>query len=67
MARKTPKPKEELRPPNLMENREAAHQKIQSQIEKGQQYQKRSVDSEEELEELRSERQGWSDYNLALL
>ena len=67
MARRTSKPKEELRPPNLMEKKEVAHQKIQSQIEKGRQYRDRPINSQEELEELRSERQKWSDYNLELL
>ena len=67
MARKTPKPKEESPLPNLMENREAAHQKIQSQIEKGQQYRERFINSKEELEDLRAERQKWSEYNSELL
>ena len=67
MARRTSKPKEELRPPNLMENREAARQKIQSQIEKGQQYRERPINSEKELEKLDAERQKWSEYNLELL
>lgn len=53
-ARKTSRP-EELPPPKLVENREVAHQKIQSQIEKGQQYWDRSINSLEELDELYSE------------
>lgn len=67
MARRTSKPKEEVRPPNLMEKKEVAHQKIQAQIEKGQQYRARPINSEEELKELDTERQKWSDYNLELL
>lgn len=67
MARRASKPKEELRPPNLVENREAARQKIQSQIEKGEPYRKISINSEKKLEELDAERQKWSDYNFELL
>ena len=67
MARRTSKPKEELRPPNLMENREAARQKIQSRIEKGQQYEKMPINSKEELDDLHAERQKWSEYNSELL
>ena len=67
MARRTSKPKEGLQPPNLVESREAARQKIQFQIEKGQQYRERSIHSEKELEDLRAERRKWSDYNLELL
>ena len=67
MARRTSKPKEELLPPNLTENREVARQRIQSQIEKGQQYEKMPINSKEELDELYSERRKWSDYNSELL
>lgn len=67
MARRTSKPKEELPPPNLTENREVARQRIQSQIEKGQQYRERSINSKKKLEDLSAEWQRWSDYNLELL
>lgn len=67
MARRTSKQKEELPPPKLVENREVAHQKIQSQIEKGQQYREGFINSKEELEDLRAEWRKWSDYNLELL
>ena len=67
MARRTSKPKEGLQPPNLVESREVARQKIQFQIEKGQQYRERSINSKKELEDLHAERQKWSKYNLELL
>ena len=67
MPRRTSEPKEELPPPNLLENREVACRKIQSQIEKGQQCRDRSINSEKDLEEARAERLKWSNYNLELL
>ena len=53
--------------PKLRVSREEARQKIQMQIEKGQQLRDQSIDSDDELEEARAESRKWSDYNKTLL
>ena len=53
--------------PKLRVSREEAYQKIQMQIEKGQQLRDQSIDSDDELEEARAESRKWSDYNKTLL
>ena len=53
--------------PQLLKSREEARQKIQMQIEKGQQLRDQSIDSDDELEEARAESRKWSDYNKTLL
>ena len=53
--------------PKLLKSREEARQKIQMQIEKGQQLRDQSIDSDDELEEARAESRKWSDYNKTLL
>ena len=53
--------------PKLLVSREEAHQKIQKQIEKGQQFHKREIGSARILEEARAEGIQWSNYNKILL
>ena len=53
--------------PKLRVSREEANQKIQTQIEKGQQLRVRQINSHDELEEARTESIKWSDYNKTLL
>ena len=53
--------------PNLVVNREEADQKIQAQIEKGQELIDRWITSVEELKEAKSEFDNWSKYNEELL
>ncbi len=67
MATKTAKSTEELPPPNLTEPREIARNKIQAQIDKGQQIRAMEIRSQEQLEQVRAERSKWSKYNTELL
>lgn len=53
--------------PKLLVSREEARQKIEAQIEKGQQLRDQSIDSHNELEEARVESEKWSAYNGTLL
>ena len=53
--------------PKLRVSREEAHQKIEVQIEKGQQLHAQRIDSDGGLEEARTESIKWSDYNKTLL
>ena len=53
--------------PKLRVSREEANQKIQTQIEKGQQLRVRQINSHDELGEARTESIKWSDYNKTLL
>ena len=53
--------------PKLLVSREEAYQKIQAQIEKGQQLHARQIDSYDGLEEARTESKKWSKYNQVLL
>ena len=53
--------------PKLLVSREEAHQKIQKQIEKGQQLHKQEIGSSRILEEVRAEGLQWSNYNKILL
>ena len=52
---------------NLMVSRKEAEQKIQTQIDKGQQLVDRQILSEYDLEEADSEFDNWSKYNEVLL
>jgi len=67
MAQRKSTSSEKLPPPSLVESRPNAYQKLQTQIEKGQQIRNRSINSKEELEEARAERSKWSKYNAELL
>ena len=67
MARKTSQPIEKLPPPNLVVPRAVAYQKIQEQIDKGVLLRDRPINSEQGLDEARSERSKWSKYNSELL
>lgn len=67
MAKKAPRPTEKLPPPSLTEPRASVTQKIQVQIEKGQQIRNKEIRTKDELEEARSERSKWSKYNTELL
>ena len=53
--------------PKLRVSREEARQKIEAQIEKGQQLRDQSIDSDDELEEARAASEKWSAYNRTLL
>ena len=53
--------------PKLLVNRDEANQKIQAQIEKGQQLRVRRIDSYDELEDARADFFNWSEYNEKLL
>ncbi len=67
MAKKPPKSSEPLPPPNLVEPRDIAFQKIQAQIENGLKIRNRTIRSTEELEEAHDEHSKWSKYNTELL
>ena len=53
--------------PKLRVSEKEAHQKIQAQIEKGQQLHTQRINSDDELEKARAESKKWSDYNETLL
>ena len=53
--------------PKLLVSREEAYQKIQAQIEKGQQLHTRQIDSYDGLKKARTESKKWSKYNQVLL
>ena len=53
--------------PKLRVSREEARQKIEAQIEKGQQLHAQQINSDYELTEARRESRKWSDYNKTLL
>ena len=57
----------EITLPKLRVSREEARQKIEEQIEKGQQLHGRQINSDGELKEARTESRKWSDYNKTLL
>ena len=53
--------------PKLLVSREEARQKIEEQIEKGQQLRDQEIRSEDELSQARNKHRNWSDYNKTLL
>ena len=57
----------EATPSKLRVSKEEAYQKIQAQIEKGQQLRVRRIDSYDELEDARADFVNWSEYNEKLL
>ena len=57
----------EITPPKLRVNREEARQKIQAQIEEGQQLRDRSINSDDELDKVGMAAENWSKYNTNLL
>ena len=57
----------EITLPKLRVSKEEANQKIQVQIEKGQQLRVRRIDSYDELEDARADFFNWSEYNERLL
>lgn len=67
MAKKTSKTFEQPPPPSLTAPRESAVQKLQVQIDKGQQIRQKEIRSQAELEDVRAERIKWSKYNTELL
>jgi len=67
MAKKASKSAEKPSPPSLTESRASAAQKIQVQIDKGQQIRNKEIRSRDELEEAQAERSKWSKYNTELL
>ena len=67
MSEKSTKRAERPAPPSLTEPRASALQKIQTQIDKGQQIRSRGIHSEEELHKARADRLKWSGYNTELL
>ena len=67
MVKKASKPAEKLPPPSLTEPRASAAQKIQAQIEKGQQLRNKELRTKDALKEVRLECSKWSRYNKELL
>ena len=67
MATRSTKSSGELPPPSLTESRETALNKIQTQIDRGQQIRAIAIRSQEELEQARAERSKWSKHNTELL
>ena len=53
--------------PKLRVSEKEARQKIEAQIEKGQQLRNKEISSDDELEKARAEIEKWSDYNKTLL
>ena len=53
--------------PKLLVSREEARQKIQAQIEKGEQLHNQQIDSYDDLNEAQLESNNWSRYNTDLL
>ena len=57
----------DITPPRLRKNREEACQKIEAQIEKGQQFRDQLIDSKDGLQEAIAECRKWSRYNTVFL
>jgi predicted nucleotide-binding protein len=67
MAKRMTQSSKNLPPPNLVEPRESAFEKVEMQIEKGRLIYERQITSSEELMEAITEKNNWDIYNKELL